>query len=236
MNEYLLQCVLGGGGGAENIVDILIVVIFIAAWAIRTFFLSQKQGRPQQKRPVSNRPTQRTPVSGQRAQAQKDRVEQFLESILQPKRMPQPQRKHPASPVAQESQHVMVSPDPKTVVPLPGPVLTNEAKPAMTANPPKMAQLEKRLNSEEELGISIMEIPGIDTKLEKLEKLPEVKEEYIQENQHKLIYHKEPSKASQKKSPGILPTFSDTDDLKRAILYAEILGKPLSMRQSQSLY
>ena len=195
--------------------------------------MAQKQQTRQQKRPVSNRPSQRTPVSNQRAQAQKDRVEQFLESLLQPKRMQQP---HPSMPVPQKTQQVMVSPGPKTVVPLPAQVLTN--KPSVPANPQIMAQPKDYMNAEEELGISIMELPGIDTKLEKLEKLPEVKEENIQENQHELIYHKEPStsKAAQKKTSGILPAFSDTDDLKRAILYSEILGKPISMRQSQSIY
>lgn len=235
MNNHLIQFVLAGSSNnTESIIEIIIFFVFVLGVLLKNIFMAQKQQNQQKKRPVSNRPAQRTPVSSQRAKTQKDRVEQFLEGILQPKKIPQPHQPHPSKPVPQKTQQVIVPTGPKTDVPLPSQV--SVSKPSVPAIPQVMTQTKSYMNAEKELGVSIMELPGIDTKLDKLEKMPEMKEEHVNENQHQLIYHKESTKTSQSKTTGILPAFSDTDDLKRAILYSEILGKPISMRQSQSIY
>ncbi len=233
MIDYLSQLILAGSDhNSETLVDIIIVVFFIVAWVIRTLFLGQKQQSQQQKRPVSHRPVQRTQVTSQKTQAQKDRVEQFLESILQNKKIP---NQHPASSVVQKSSSVPVSGiQNASVVSVPKQVFTG--KPVMSVSPPSITQSHIHTSTADEaLGVSIMELPTIDTKLDdaKLENIPELKEPTIQENQEHLIYH--PEKTSNKKMSGLLPTFSDSDDLKRAILYTEILGKPISMRDSSMI-
>lgn len=229
MNEYLSQFVLSGSNhNSESLVDILIVVFFVVAWIIRNLFLGQKQQSQQQKRQVSHKPAQGSPVSSPKNQVQKDRVEQFLESILQNKKI---QQQHPSRPVVQKSPSIAVSGiQNASVVPYPKQVL--KSKPVIAGNTPSTTESHLHTSAADEaLGVSIMELPTIDSKLENI---PELKEPAIQENQKHLIYH--PEKTSYKKMSGLLPTFFDSDDLKRAVLYSEILGKPVSMRESQSIY
>ena len=225
MNDYFIQFVLAASRpGSEGLFNILIVAFFIVLWVIRNIIMVQKQQKQQQKRPVSNRPSQRAQINTEKAKMQKDRVEQFLESILQPKKMQQ----HPFRPDAQKITSVAVSGSQKsTVVPVSTQVLTK--KPVINVNTPVMTQSHIHTSAADEaLGVSIMELPTIDAKLENI---PELNEPPIQENQEHLIYHK----ASQKSPPGLLPSFSDPDALKRAILYAEILGRPISLRESSQI-
>ena len=241
MNDSLIQYVLAAGShNSESLVDVLIVVVFIVIWVIRVFVLGQnKQGGQQQKRTVSHqRPAQRTPLSSQKAQAQKDRVEKFLESILQPKKMAQ---QHPARPVMQKPQMTSI---PAQAVPQkissekisPVPDKVYVGKPAAIVNTTIKQPSKEILSSEEALGISITDLPTIDTTINSnLEHIPELKEEHIQEDQRHLIYHKE-MQSYKGKSTSFLPALSDYDELKRAILYTEILGKPVSTRESQSIY
>jgi uncharacterized membrane protein YciS (DUF1049 family) len=229
MIDYLSQLILAGSDhNSETLIDIIIVVFFIVAWVIRTLFLGQKQQSQQQKRPVSNRPSQRTPVTSQKVQAQKDRVEQFLESILQNKKIQQP---HPARPIVQKPQMagIPVPPEPQKVLSVPNKVYTN--RPPAIVNTPDLTQPQSHLSSDEALGVSIMDLPTIDTSINsKLEQIPELKEGHIQEDQKHLIH-----KNLQQKSSVLLLDFSDSENLKRAILYAEILGKPVSMRESSMI-
>ena len=232
MNNYLIQFILSAGDGSESLIDILIVVFFIVAWVIRNLFLGQKQQSQQQKRPVPHRPAQRTSVSSQKAQAQKDRVEQFLESILQPKKM---QQQHPAGAITQKPHINAGIPIPQKAIPIPDQGSAN--KPAVNINQRIMSQPKDYMNADEALGVSIMDLPTIDTAItSKLEQIPVLKEEHLQEDQQHLIYHNNRRMPSVIKSSGIAAFLSDSDDLKRAILYAEILGKPVSMRESQSIY
>ena len=237
MYNYFIQLVLAGSNrNSESLVDILIVAFFIVAWIIRNVFLGQKQQNQQKNRPASNRPIQRTSVSSQKAQTQKDRVEQFLESILQTKK--HSQQHHPARSSIPKPQPVVVSNQSKVnISSVPADKVSLNKAVSSVKNAQAISQSQNNLNSEEALGVSIMELPSIDTAINtKLEHIPELKEEHIQEDQVHLIYHKKPQQASGKSSLPFLAVFSDSDDLKRAILYTEILGKPVSIRESQSIY
>lgn len=228
MYVYFLQFVLGRGNDKSgDIVELLIFVVFVVAMLLKNIFISKKQKEQEQKKPVSRTSSQRTAVSVEKARIQRERVEHFLESILQPKNI---SNQRPTIPFAQKPQTAASIPVPAKVTPSPKsftnkPFAETEFENVQAKSPPII---------ETSLGASIMDLPTIETKLE----AAELKEEPVKEITENIIYHDKPykEKVSEKKAFGLLPVFSDSDDLKRAILYSEILGKPLSIRESQTTY
>ncbi|MBN1974508.1 MAG: hypothetical protein JW787_12790 [Sedimentisphaerales bacterium] len=231
MNVYFLQFVLGRGNDKSgDIVELLIFVVFIVAMLLKNIFISkkQKEKEQEQKKPISRTSSQRTAASFEKATIQRERVEHFLESILQPKNF---SNQHPSKPVAQKPQTASSSiPVPAKVTPSPK-SFTNKT---FAKTEFENVQAKSSPIIETSLGASIMDLPTIETKLE----AAELKEEPVKEVPENIIYHNRPykDKVSGKKAFGLLPVFSDSDDLKRAILYSEILGKPLSIRESQTTY
>ena len=226
----LQQFVLGQeNGGAEAIIQLLIFGAFIAAAVIKSIFAAkQEQTRKQnQKKPVHRPITQKAPATAEKIRMQRERYEQFLENILQPKKPP-----HQSQP-------------PKPTVPRPQPTGIAPVPVSQRKTPPVYTNQEITSEAYREMSQSVRQAET-DTILDKnaiklntqLEQIAQLKEEHIQEDQQHLIYHNIPGKQKTRasKSPELIFAFSDSDDLKKAILYTEILGKPLSLRESEALY
>jgi hypothetical protein len=206
---------LSGNDSSGGIVQLIIFAVFIVAMVIKNLAIAKKQQNQQQKGPNTRPTVHKTKVSHsfEKARIHQERVEQFLESIFQTKKVPD---QHPSRPSSQKNQSIVAS------VP----------SGSETTNVPDISQSPNNLNSDEVLGVSIMDLPSIDTAIStNLEQIPELKEETIQEDQQHLIIHDKPQQSIDKKSLNILSSLSDSDDLKRAILYSEILGKPVSMKE-----
>ncbi len=220
MNNDILKFVLGqNNGGSETIIDILIIVIFIVGGIIKSLFSAKQQNQKQnQKKPAPHSSILRKPpASAEQIRMQRERVEQFLEGILQPKNRPlQPPKPVPAKPQAAQ--------------PVPVPAVTKVYK-----NESSDSELYKEMSAPvrkaETDTILDKNAIKIDNQLEQIQQL---RDEHIQEDQRNLILHDKTSDG--KKSDSALPSFSDSDDLRKAILYTEILGKPLSMREAEILY
>lgn len=223
MNDYFIQFVLGQrNSNSEGIVQLLIFVFIIIAGVIRSLFAAKQQQNQNQsqKKPVPHSSIQRKPpASAEQIRMQRERVEQFLEGILQPKKRPSQQLSRP------------VPAKPQAAGPVPVPVMT-----------PAVAKVYKTESSDTEL-YQEMSAPVrkaetdtiLDTnsiKIEnQIEQIQQLQEEHIQEDQRHLIFHK-----TSEKSSTYLPSFSGSDDLRKAILYTEILGKPVALRDTEELF
>jgi hypothetical protein len=206
---------LRGNDSSGGIVQLIIFAVFIVAMVIKNLAIAKKQQNQQQNGPAPRSTAQKAKVSNssEKARIHQERVEQFLESIFQQKRAPQ---QKPQISIEQNAQ-------PKAVPP----VMSTENK---FSSPPadlKFSKIPAASASETALGSSILELPSIDITLPDLIETKEESaepEEMPAENKQKRIIGN--------KSTGFLPGFSDSDDLRIAILYSEILGKPISMRES----
>jgi hypothetical protein len=160
---------------------------------------------------------------------QRERVEQFLEGILQPKGTPQ---QRPSRPAPTKSQVAGVDSVPMTV---PSrnqvPVNVSRGTEPYRTIPPQV----KRSGTENIFDNSGIELNAIDTKIQEM---PHLKEEHIQQDQQQLIHHtkKQRAKVYEPELTDTLFAFSDSDDLKKAILYTEVLGKPISLRETEASF
>jgi len=227
MNDFFIQFVLGQRNtDSESIVQLLIFVFIIIAGVIKSLFAAkQEQNKQNQKKSTSYSSIQRKqPASAEQIRMQRERVEQFLEGILQPKKRP----------TQQPSRTVSVKPQTTAAIPIPAPAKTVQVSNIYT-NESSDSELYKEMSAPvrkaETDTILDKNAIKIDNQIEQIQQL---QEEHIQEDQRHLIFHDKI--ASGKKSSGYIPSFSDSDDLRKAILYTEILGRPISLRESEALF
>ncbi|MBN2589665.1 MAG: hypothetical protein JXA96_07375 [Sedimentisphaerales bacterium] len=229
MTDYFLQLVLGQrNSDSEGIVQLLIFGFIIVMGVIRSLFAAkQEQNRKQnQKKPAHYSSLQRKPrASAEKMRMQRERVEQFLEGILQPKRMPPQQSSRP---VPAKPQTTAAIPAPAKAIPVSN-IYTNESSDSELYQ--EMSASVRKAETDTILDTNAIKIDN------QLEQIQQLQEENIQEDQRHLIFHdKMSAKIPGKKLSGYIPSFSDSDDLRKAILYTEILGRPVSLRQSQALF
>ena len=200
MNYPLIQYILAGGRNSEGLVDILIIVFFALIWIMRTFFLSQKEQNQQRKKSQTNKPPARNSLN-------KDRIEKFLENILQPKG---------PSAAQKNRQSIQQRPFNKKQIRYPQYNLKKSPFSGSGKNNFKSPQIQ--------------ELPAIDPKLQELPELSEESTKTIDNLEMKnLTKHKDTAPSNYLSE--MLFDKVDPDELKKAILYSEILGKPLSMRE-----
>jgi len=235
MNDSLIKFVLGQeNNGSEGIIQLFIFIFIIIAGIIKSLFAAkQEQGQKQnQKRPVNRPVSQKSPATSEKIRMQRERYEQLIESILQPKKSQQAQK-----PAPQRPQTAGPAPIPRQTTPAPVTVITPQANKAFTHQSLDTGPYQEMSES--------VRKAEIDTILDKnaikidnqLEQIRQLHEEHIQEDQRHLILHDKISgKTSGKKSSSVLPAFSGPDDLRKAILYTEILGKPISLRETEALF
>ncbi len=220
MNDSFLQNILGGGkdNPTEDIVSILVFVVFGIAVFLKNIIAAKRQQKQQQNRPVPNTSVQRASVKVDKAKIQKERVEQFLDSILQPKKAPQPK---PSVPEALKIQ-MPKSPYQKTAeVPLQVPVI-KKSQPQYES---KISQSSQSPSFDISKNMGALDLSSIDYKQMNL---TGIQVELENEGAEHLIYRDK----SKKKAQGFSPFFANPKDLRNAIIYSEILGKPISMRES----
>ncbi len=218
MNNYFIQLVLGQrNGDSDGIVELLIFIVIVIAGVIRSLFAAkQEQNKQNQKKPTSHSSAQRKPpASSEQIRMQRERVEQFLEGILQPKKRP-PQ---------QPSRPVPTKPQAAAAIPVPVKTYANQS-----TVPDPYREMSAAVRQAETDTILDTNAIKIDTQLEEIPN--------IQEGQQHLIFQdkSKKTKVPERKSPDLMFAFSDSDDLRKAIIYTEILGKPISLRESEALY
>lgn len=219
MSNLFLHNVLSSGKDSptEDIISIVIFVVF----GIVVFLKNIITAKMQQKRTAASTSSQKTSAKAEKTRSRNERFEQFLESILQPKNVPQ--QKPQISVEKNANQPVVV---PKKAAP-PAAVKEN-----IFSLPPadfKIYKIPSEPVSETALGSSILNLPSIDIALPELLE----KKEYSNESEEIPAGKKQKSHLVGR-TDGLLPAFSDSDDLRLAILYSEILGKPISMRETLS--
>ncbi len=224
MNNYFIQFVLSQrNGDSEGIVQLLIFVFIIIAGVIKSLFAAkQEQNRQNQKKPSPHSSVQRKPpASAEQIRMQRERVEQFLEGILQPKKRPLQQSSRP---VNAKPQAAGVVPDPAKAISV-SKVYENQS---IAPDPYREISVPVRQAEPDTI---------LDTNAIKIDTQPEEVSNHREEQEH-LIFQDKPkkTKVSEHKSPNLMFAFSDSDDLRKAIIYTEILGRPISMRESEALY
>lgn len=233
MNDYLINFVLAQKNSvAEGIVQLLFVILIIVSILIKNLFAAKQENQKQNQKenklgPHSSFPS-KTSASAEKARIQrerKERLEHILEGILSPKRPPQRSSVPvPAKPRVAVSNSVPVNVSSGTKV------FTDNS--TMSEPYREMSESVRKAESDTIMDTNAIRI---DTRLQDI---PQLQEEHIQEDQSHLIFRDKPktTKYSEHKSSDMLYAFSDSDDLRKAILYTEILGRPVSLRQSQALF
>ena len=194
MNYLFIQNILAGGRNSEGLVDILIIVFFAVIWIIRSLFMSQKE-QTQQKKPLTRKPPARNSIN-------KDRVEKFLENILQPKGPSKGQKNRQSA----QKSYIKESASSK-----------NQFDRKQTILP----QYKRKKTTFAEK--SILDTP-------QLQELPEFADNSINNLETVHLIKQKDTTSSNYLSENLFDK-ADPDELKKAILYSEILGKPLSIRE-----
>jgi len=138
-----------------------------------------------------------------------------------------PQRPGPSHPVPHRQSQQGIQPVPRRVTPG-HPVVQKTAskagKPVLRhpAGKPVISSISAPIG---ELDTDIQEAPELETKIQEL---PEFTGETINSLKEKKISNSVPSELDE-----ILFDYSEPDELRRAILHYEILGKPVSMRRPE---
>ena len=230
MNDYLINFVLAQkNSGAEGIVQLLFVILIIVSILIKNVFAAKQENQKQNQKqtkpgPQSSFPS-KTSVSAEKARIQrerKERLEHILEGILQPTKPPQ---RPSARPVPAAKPRVATSSSVPVNVPSGTRVFTDDS--TMSEPYREMSASVRQAETDTILDKNAIKI---DTRLQDI---PQLQEEHIQEDQPHLISHK---MSDQSSGRNLIPSFSSSDDLRKAILYTEILGRPVSLRQSEALY
>ena len=211
MNFYLTQFILAGRNrNSEGLVDILIIVFFVVIWVIRNIFMAQKEQTQQKKKPLTHKPSSKHSLN-------KDRIEKFLENILKSKQTATGQ-KHQQG--IQHKSH--------TISTVPKPVTSNQY-----TNNAKRQRSPKFVNKRSSFARSqrpemqqMQELPIIDPNLQEL---PEFTDKTVN-NLEKTHLTKQINSTPSNYLSEMLFDRTNPDELKKAILYSEILGKPLSIR------
>ncbi len=209
MNFYLIQFILAGRNrNSEGLVDVLIIVFFVIIWVIRSLFMAQKEQTQQKKKTLTRKPIIKSPLN-------KDRFEKFLENILQPKGPSPIQKKRQSvqKPYMKDSSSIPVASR--------KPIDKKQIRhPQYKFKKPSIFGAQ-RLKSPQ-----IQDLPSIDPNLQEL---PEFTDKTIN-NLEKIHLTKQKNSTSLNYLSEKLFDKADPDELKKAILYSEILGKPLSIR------
>jgi len=222
MNYYLAQLILvARSNDIEGWMDILILVLVAAAYGLGAILKTKKRKKMQEQteQPQTRKP-QRKPAAGRGV------LEQFFKEILQ---AVEPAQERKSRPAAQQARQKVARPEPAQALRK----YTDEAKqasqtiPAAPAEEPKRPGLELSIPSPKvqpafeeipELGTSILELPdftskGVEELVGKGVDMPAevIESRYLSE---------------------VLSDYADPEELRRAILHYEILGRPLSLRGS----
>ncbi|MFZ2146852.1 MAG: hypothetical protein WAV28_06495 [Sedimentisphaerales bacterium] len=220
MNALLAQIIsLARRNDMEGWMDILILVIVAAVYGLGAILKTKKGKKVQEQteQPQTRKP-QRKPAAGRGV------LEQFFKEILQ---AVEPAQEREPRPAAQQARPKVARPQPAQAVRK----YTAEAKqasrtiPAAPAEEPKRPGLELSIPAPKvqpafeeipELGTSILELPdftskGVEELVGKGVDMPAevVESRYLSE---------------------VLSDYADPEELRRAILHYEILGRPLSLR------
>jgi len=215
MNYSLAQFILlARGDDIEGWMDILIMVLLAAAYGLSAI-LKTKKGKKEQEQteqPQTRKP-QRRPPAGRGV------LEQFVREI---QRAVEPTQKQESPPATQQAHPKVARPEPAYAVRK----YTDEAKqvtrlkPIPTPAEPTItipaSKVQPAFEEIPELGTSILELPDFTGKTaeEQAGKGVGMPAEVVES-----IYLSE-----------VLSDYADPEELRRAILHYEILGRPLSLR------
>ena len=215
MNYSLAQIILvARGNDIEGWTDILILVLVAAAYGLGAILKTKKGKKLQEQteQPQTRKP-QRRPAGGRGI------LEQFVREI---QRAVEPVQEQESRPTAQQARPKIAHPQAAQAVRK----YTAEARqasqtiPATPTEEPKpsipAAQVQPSFEEISELGTSIQELPDFTgtTVEELLGKGVDMPAEVVES-----MYLSE-----------VLSDYADPEELRRAILHYEILGRPLSLR------
>jgi len=219
MNYPLAQIILvARGNDIEGWMDILILVLVAAAYGLGAILKTKKEKKVQEQteQPQTRKP-QRRPSAGRGI------LEQFVREI---QRAVEPVQEQESRPAAQQARPKIAHPQAAQAVRK----YTAEARqasqtiPTTPAEEPKpsipAAQVQPAFEEVPELGTSIQELPDFTgTTVEE----PAGKGVGMPAEVVESIYLSE-----------VLSDYADPEELRRAILHYEILGRPLSLRAPSS--
>jgi len=174
--------------------------------------MTQKEQKQQQNTPLTRKPTNKSSLN-------KDRIEKFLENILQPKG-PAPIHKN---------RHMSQKPYIKDAASYPSGLKKTSDK-SQKVPPQYKAKKPSFLKAQRLKSPQIHDLPSIDPKLHEL---PDFTDKTIN-NLEKMHLIKQKDTTSSNYLSELLFDRTDPDELKKAILYSEILGKPISIRDLSS--
>jgi hypothetical protein len=212
MNYSFLQFVLAAQNeDFEKYMNILFIVVLAAFWLIGGIVKVKSEQAKRQKNKQSPRDS-----AARSSAASKDPGELILEKILG--------SFIPDSNVKQRSvsqQTFKKSPSQEVK-----PTLTAKSQPDKFALRQKMSQLRKQklLQQKQSVEPKFNELTPIEPEIQKLPELTTGAVKNIEPSYQKVTTGGSLSQ--------YLPDLSDSDSLRRAILYYEVLGRPLSLRDS----
>jgi len=220
MNYSLAQFILlARGDDIEGWMDILIMVLLAAAYGLSAI-LKTKKGKKEQEQteqPQTRKP-QRRPPAGRGV------LEQFVREI---QRAVEPTQKQESPPAAQQARPKVARPEPAYAVRK----YTAEAKQVSQAIPAAPAEEPKRPGLELSIPASKVqpafeEIPELGTSIQAL---PDFAGTTVEEQAGKGVDM--PAEVAESiYLSEVLSDYADPEELRRAILHYEILGRPLSLR------